>query len=198
MSRKENPLKCIKAEKFGLCHSCPVLALQDNFILSYSFADGKNTLFFEMYNPMTHLSLLCGTKLLSCMFWLPKNTPFILDPLIFLLFWKGTCLLPAHHQINLNLDNSEYLLFSSYSHTCPHSTSHIQCLPTLISSWKTSSSHCSKIPLWIMRWKLTLPRVLQTLMIHNRFYLHCVLWRRNCCRWKKLSDLPKVIKKVNG
>lgn len=61
-------------------------------------------------------------------------------------------LLPPHHQMNLALDNSKYLLFSSPSHTCPHSTSHTWCLPTFIPSWKTTSSYCNKtfyfFPFW--------------------------------------------------
>lgn len=132
--------------------------------------------------------------------YFPPRSDFLRILLLKILSFcfSSECLLPPYHQINLNLDNSKYLLFSSYSHTCPHSTSHTQCLLTLISSWKPSSSHCSKTPLWVMRRKLTLLPVLQSLMIHNRFYLHCAPWRGNCWRCKKLSDLPKVIKKVNG
>lgn len=36
--------------------------------------------------------------------------------------FSSECLPPSHHQMNLALDNSKYLLFSSPSHTCPHST----------------------------------------------------------------------------
>lgn len=45
---------------------------------------------------------------------------------------------------------------------------------------------------------VTLLLVFQSVMIHNRFYLYFPCEARNCCKCKELSDLPKVIMKVNG
>lgn len=117
--QKRNPEKSIKGKKSDFCYSLtslPLLVWQDNLFLSDSFAAGKNILFFEMYSAMTHLSVLCITKLLSPTFWLPKNLPFTEDPFISLLFWVSSPISSP----NGSLDNSKYLLFSSPSHTCPH------------------------------------------------------------------------------
>lgn len=195
LEKKPQHLKWIKAEKSWF------LSFMSTFGLS-----GQSSFHIPLLMVGTCYFLRCTILWPTSVFCVPQSYfPTRSDFLRILLLLKillfcfsSECLLPPHHQININLDNSKYLLFSSYSHTCPHSTSHIQCLPTLISSWKTYSSRCSKTALWVMRRKLTLLPVLQSLMIHNRFYLHCALWRRNCCRCKKLHDLPKVIKKVNG